>query len=59
MNLYPIFKREFAMKLREMGNPIIDAATNKKNPNFVVFYFEETEKLKKDIEVIQNNNKDK
>lgn len=59
MNLYPIFKREFAMKLREMGNPIIDAATNKKNPNFVVFYFEETEKLKKDIEAIQNNNKDK
>lgn len=59
MNLYPIFKREFAMKLREMGNPIIDAATNKKNPNFIVFYFEETEKLKKDIEVIQNNNKDK
>lgn len=59
MNLYPIFKREFAIKLREMGNPIIDAATNKKNPNFVVFYFEGTEKLKNDIEVIQNNNKDK
>lgn len=59
MNLYPIFKREFAMKLREMGNPIMDAATNKKNPNFVVFYFEETEKLKNDIEIIQNNNKNK
>lgn len=56
MNLYPIFKREFAIKLRENGNPIIDAATNKKNPNFVVFYFEETDKLKKDIKNIQNNN---
>lgn len=59
MNLYPIFKREFAMKLREMGNQIMDAATNKKNPNFVVFYFEETEKLKNDIELIQNNNSNK
>lgn len=59
MNLYPIFKREFAMKLREMGNPIMDAATNKKNPNFVVFYFEETNKLKNDIEIIQNNNRNK
>lgn len=57
MNLYPIFKREFAMKLREMGNPIMDAATNKKNPNFVVYYFEETKKLKEDIENIKNNNK--
>lgn len=51
MNLYPIFKREFAMKLREMGNPIMDAATNKKNPNFVVYYFEETDKLKKDLKL--------
>ena len=59
MNLYPIFKREFAIKLREMGNPIMDAATNKKNPNFVVYYFEETNKLKNDIKIIQNNNKDK
>lgn len=57
MKLYPIFKREFAIKLREMGNPIIDAATNKKNPNFVVFYFEETKKFKKDVEVIQSNNR--
>lgn len=56
MNLYPIFKREFAIKLREMGNPIMDAATNKKNPNFVVYYFEETNKLKKDIGSIQNCN---
>ena len=57
MNLYPVFKREFAIKLREMGNQIMDAATNKKNPNFVVFYFEETEKLKKDIEKIQDSNR--
>lgn len=57
MNLYPVFKREFAIKLREMGNQIMDAATNKKNPNFVVFYFEETEKLKKDIEIINANDK--
>ena len=56
MNLYPIFKREFAMKLREMGNPIMDASTNKKNPNFVDFYFEETDKLKKDIKSIQSGN---
>lgn len=52
MNLYPIFKRELAIKLRELGNPIMDAATNKKNPNFVVFYFEENDKLLKDIKNI-------
>lgn len=56
MNLYPIFKRDFAIRLREMGNPIMDAATNKKNPNFVVYYFEETDKLKKDIKSIQSGN---
>lgn len=52
MELYPIFKKEIAMKLRDLGNPIMDASTNKKNPNYVVFYFEKTDKLLQDLETI-------
>lgn len=54
--LYPIFKKDFAMKLRDMGNPIMDASTNKRNPNFVVYYFEDTDKLKIDLENISKEN---
>ena len=43
--LYPIFKRDNAMKLRDMGFPIFDASTNKRNPNYVIYYFEKTDKF--------------
>ena len=53
MKLIPIFKRKYAMQLREMGNPIIDASNNNKNPNFVIYYFEDTEKFRKDFYKVQ------
>ena len=43
--LYPIFKRDNAMKLRDMGFPIFDASTNKRNPNYVIYYFEKTDEF--------------
>lgn len=53
MKLYPIFKRENAMKLKQLGFPIEDCETNKKNPNYVIYYFEETEEFKKAFSKIQ------
>ena len=44
-NLYPIFKRDNAMQLKEMGFPIEDASTNKRNPNYVIYYFEKTDEF--------------
>ena len=43
--LYPIFKKDNAMQLKEMGFPIEDASTNKRNPNYVIYYFEKTDKF--------------
>ena len=43
--LYPIFKRDNAMQLKKMGFPIEDASTNKRNPNYVIYYFEKTDKF--------------
>ena len=44
-NLYPIFKRDNAMKLRDMRFEIRDASTNRRNPNYVIYYFEKTDKF--------------
>ena len=52
--LYPIFKKENAMKLKEMGFPIEDASTNKRNPNYVIYYFEQTDKFIKAFNEINN-----
>ena len=56
MKLFPIFKKENAIKLRDMGNPIMDASSNKRNPNYVIYYFEDTEKFRKDFDSIQKIN---
>ena len=40
-----IFKKDIALKLRDMGNPIMDADVNLKHPKFVIYYFEDTDKL--------------
>ena len=42
MKLYPVFKRSTAMKLKEMNFRIEDCSSNSRNPNFVIYYFEET-----------------
>lgn len=43
--LYPVFKKTNAMKLRDMGFEIRDASTNRRNPNYVIYYFEKTDKF--------------
>ena len=50
-----IFKKDIALKLRDMGNPIMDADVNLKHPKFVIYYFEDTDKLQHDLGIIQNS----
>ena len=45
VEMYPIFKRSNAMKLKELGFPIEVASTNKRNPNYVIYYFEKTDEF--------------
>lgn len=47
IEMYPIFKRSIAMKLKELGFPIEDASTNKRNPNYIIYYFNKTNKFLK------------
>ena len=44
-NLYSIFKKDNAMQPKEMGFHIEDASTNKRNPNYVIYYFEKTDEF--------------
>ena len=50
MRAKPIFNSFLAKQLLKRGNQIIDLQKNNKLQNATIFYFEETEKLKKDIE---------
>ena len=50
-----IFKKDIALKLRDMGSPIMDADVNLKHPKFVIYYFEDTDKLQHDLSIIQNS----
>lgn len=46
----PIFNSFLAKQLLKEGNTIVDLQKNKHIVNATVFYFENTEKLHKDIE---------
>ena len=52
-NLKQIFKKTIAMRLKELGNPIEDAVPNLKNSKFVIYVFKNTDKLQKDLSLIQ------
>ena len=52
MKYKEIFKRELALQLRDMGNPILDAKVNLDNKKFVIYIFEDTDKLQKDLKSI-------
>ena len=41
-----IFKRQLALQLRDLGNPILDAKVNFEHPKFVIYYFEDTEEFR-------------
>ena len=51
-NLKQIFKKTIAMKLKELGNPIEDAVVNTRNNKYVIYLFKETDKLYKDLTLI-------
>ena len=55
-----IFKKEIAMELSNVfGHKIRDAEINNKKPNFVVYLFDDTKELRKDLTFISNRNKSK
>lgn len=47
--LKEIFNRTLALKLKEMGNPIVDAKVNLKQERYVIYLFEDTIKLRHDL----------
>ena len=51
-NLKQISKKTIAMRLKELGNPIEDAVVNTRNNNYVIYLFKETDKLYKDLTLI-------
>ena len=48
----PIFNSYLAKQLLKEGNKIIDLAPDKNKVNGIIFYFEETDKLLSDLEVL-------
>ena len=42
MVLYTIFMQKVANQLEERGFKVVKIAPNKKNPHYVVYYFEDT-----------------
>ena len=59
MDLFQVFKKSVAMQLRDKGFQIVDAMTNKKNPNYVVYLFEDTKELREEFEIIQGKYKER
>lgn len=51
--IYPCFSKMKAIKLRERGFQIIKTEVNRRFPKYDVFYFENTEELKKALEEIK------
>ena len=49
-----IFKRQLALQLRDLGNPILYAKVNLDNKKFVIYIFEDTNKLENDLKNIMN-----
>lgn len=53
MEIKLIFKPKIARQLLRLGNKIIDIKANKDNLDMTVFIFENTEKLKEDLNIIK------
>ena len=53
-NNKPIFKKDLALSLVRLGNELMDVTTNSRNPKYLIFYFKCTDKLKKDIELLNS-----
>ena len=50
----PIFKKDLALSLVRLGNELMDVTTNSRNPKYLIFYFKYTDKLKKDMELLNS-----
>lgn len=55
MKITKIFSRRVATTLISKGNNLIRTEENLKKRNFLVFIFEDTEKLREDLSEISNN----
>ena len=54
-NNKPIFKKDLALSLARLGNELVDVTTNNRNPKYLIVYLKNTDKLKKDIELLNNS----
>ncbi|MBO3356281.1 hypothetical protein [Clostridium perfringens] len=54
MNVFKIFKKQLALNLIELDNRLIYTEPNHKYKKYIVFCFEDTYKLRKDLENINN-----
>lgn len=49
MTLFPVFSRRIVRELEKRGFAVIKMAPNKKYPNLIVYYFEETPELRQTV----------
>jgi len=54
MALYTIFMQRIANELESKGFNVVKMATNKKNPKYMVYYFEDTVELREALRSILN-----
>ncbi len=49
MTLFPVFSRRIVRELEKRGFTVLQMAPNRKYPNLMVYYFEETPELRKTV----------
>jgi hypothetical protein len=54
-NVYKIFKKSIAIKLRKKGFKVIKTEPNYKKPEFDVYFFEDTSEFRKVLNEIAND----
>ena len=50
MKKFVVYSQRIATQLKQRGFYIIDTGINTKNPKYTVFYFEDTEELRKAVQ---------
>ena len=53
LNNKPIFKKSLAFKLIDMGHKLVDVIPNDRNPKYLIFYFDDTDKFENDLAKLQ------
>jgi len=49
MTLFPVFSRRIVRELEKRGFVVLRMAPNRKYPNLIVYYFEETPELRQAV----------